>query len=269
MSRARWTLIALLCCWAAALHGCASAKQAARKLKPGAAREFETRLTMAQIHEREGKLQKAANIYAELLKERPEHAKLCHRYGVVLTELGKGDEGVQYLERARTADPNNAAVLSDLGYAYLISDELESAETLLRDAFEQDPRDERTVNNLALAVGLNGRFEESQALYERVNSRAEAQANLGYICVQRGDGQRAMAHFNKALDLDPSLKPAAEALVQLHEMKRSFDAERPAIAQWAERQKGGETGSPAVEDRAAKVSIRLTGAEMSPERPTE
>lgn len=269
MTRVRRTLIALLCCCAAVVSGCASAKQVARKLKPGAAREFETRLTMAQIHEREGKLQKAANIYLELLKEKPEHSKLCHRYGVVLTELGKGEEGVQYLERANTVDPNNAAVLSDLGYAYLISGQLDSAETLLRDAFEQDPRDERTVNNLALAVGLNGRFEESQALYERVNSRAEAQANLGYISVQRGDGQRAMAHFNKALDLDPSLKPAAEALVQLHEMKQSFDEERPAIAQWADRQKGGETGSPAVDDRAAKVSIQLTGAESTPARPAE
>lgn len=263
MTCTRWPLLALFCCCLAGFS-CAATKQVARKLNPGADREFNTRLTMAQVYEQEGKLQKAAVIYAELLETRPEHPTLCHRYGVVQMGLGKGDEGLQFLERANVLNPDNPAVLSDLGYACLMSDQLDAAEKFLRRSYDLESADERTVNNLALTIGLLGRYEESQELFERVMSRAEAQSNLGYICAQRGEGQRAMAHYSRALDLDPSLKPAAEALVQLDEMKRDFDAQRPAIAQWAEKQRAREPRAEPRADSAAKVSIQLTGASTDP-----
>jgi Flp pilus assembly protein TadD len=258
MSRHGWPLIVLLCGWLAASSGCTSARSVARKLAPDSKRDFEMRLTMAQVHEQEGKLPKAAAVYADLLAENPKHTKLCHRYGIVQLGLGKDDEGIQLLEKANAGDPNNPEILSDLGYAYLMSGEIERAETLLRQSYELDPGNPRTIGNLALAAGLAGRYEESQALYEEVMTKAEAQANLGYICAQRGEGQQAMGHYNRALDLDPSLKPAAEALMQLAEMKQDFDSEQPAIAQWAARQTSAEPAE-LVPDPIA--TIRLTSGE--------
>jgi hypothetical protein len=66
MSRHGWPLIVLLCGWLAASSGCTSARSVARKLAPDSKRDFEMRLTMAQVHEQEGKLPKAAAVYAAL-----------------------------------------------------------------------------------------------------------------------------------------------------------------------------------------------------------
>lgn len=266
MSRHGRRLVALLCCCLAAGSGCASPKSLARKLNPASQREFDTRLTMAQVHEQEGKLAKAAAIYGELLAQQPKHPKLCHRYGIVQMGLGKDTEGIQLLEQANALNPGNAAVLGDLGYAYLMSGQIEQAETLLRQAYDLEPANKRTVNNLALTVGLAGRYEESQMLYEEVLTPAEAQANLGYICTQRGEGPRALAYYSRALDLDPALKPAAEALVQLHEMKRAVDARQPATAQWVARQTADEPVDVEAAASPARVTIKLTGGAAATEQ---
>lgn len=254
------TIAALLCCWVVALSGCTATKSFARKLNPDAQREFDMRLTMAQVHEQEGKLQKAAGLYETLHAENPEHPRVCHRYGVVQMGLDKSEEGFLLLEQANLLDPENPEILNDLGYAYIVQGELDQGETLLQEAYALDPGKERTINNLALAAGLAGRFEESRALYEQVVTKAQAQANLGYICTQRGEGQRALAYYSRALDLDPELKPAAEALAQLAEMKQQVDSERPATVQWAARQ-AGTTQQPA--DAAdAPAAIELAGGEF-------
>ncbi len=260
MLQTRQATLALLGLWLAASCGCTATKSLARKLNPDARREFEMRLTMAQVHEQEGKLQKAAGLYETLHSQKPEHPRLCHRYGVVQMGLGKHDEGFILLEQANLLDPDNPDILNDLGYAYVMAGEIEQGEALLEQAYALDPGKERTINNLALAAGLAGRYQESLALYEQVMTKAEAQANLGYICAQRGEGQRALAYYSRALDLDPKLKPAAEALAQLAEMKQEVDRERPATVQWAARQTA-ELPPEAAEDKPP-TQIELTAGEF-------
>lgn len=253
------TIAALLCCWIAASCGCTATKSFARKLNPDARREFDMRLTMAQVHEQEGKFQKAAGLYESLHAENPEHPRVCHRYGVVQMGLGQTEEGFLLLEQANLLDPENPDILNDLGYAYIMQGELDQGEALLQEAYALDSGKERTINNLALAAGLAGRFDESRALYEQVVTKAQAQANLGYICTQRGEGQQALAYYSRALDLDPELKPAAEALMQLAEMKQQVDNERPATVQWAARQ-AGTAQQPAVATETS-APIELAGGE--------
>lgn len=254
------TIAVLLCCWIAASTGCTATKSFARKLNPDARREFDMRLTMAQVHEQEGKLQKAAGLYATLHTQKPEHPRVCHRYGVVQMGLGQTEEGFLLLEQANLLDPQNPSILNDLGYAYIMNGDLDQGEALLQEAYALDPGKERTINNLALAAGLAGRFDESRVLYEQVVTKAQAQANLGYICTQRGEGQRALAYYSRALDLDPKLRPAAEALAQLAEMKQQVDGERSATMQWAARQ--AEAGPQPVNVSASPAKIELTGGEF-------
>lgn len=263
MTRTRWPLVVLIGCCLAVSSGCAATRSIARRFNPDAKRDFDMRLTMAQVHEQEGKLQKAAAAYAALHAEKPKHAGVAQRYGIVQIGLGKEDEGILLLEKANLLDPENPAILNDLGYAYLMSGDIEQGEALLREAYELDPRNKRTVNNLALAAGLAGRYDECRALYEQVMTKAEAQANLGYICAQRGEGQRAAAHYSRALDLDPSLKPAAEALVQLAEMKRMADGQQRAPERWAARQtSASRVASVDADNEPATARVRLTGGEQ-------
>lgn len=270
MPQFRMTTIAALCLGIAACCGCTSAKTFARRLNPESRREFDTNLTMAQVHEQEGKLQKAASLYERLHEQNPDQPQVCHRLGVVKMGLGNEEDGILLLEQANLLDPDNADILNDLGYAYVMTGEIEQGEELLHQAIALEPGDERTINNLALAAGLEGRYDESLALYEQVVSKPEALANMGYIAAQRGEGPKAMQYYSRALDLDPKLTAAGEALAQLAEMKRQADSERSATEQWATRQAAAAPAAQIADeqptgeevDAADASEIELTGGEF-------
>jgi hypothetical protein len=68
---------------------------------------------------------------------------------------------------------------------------------------------------LAILLGEQGRDEEALALFRRTGTEAQAQSNMAFIYTQRGQLAAAMDAYNRALTLDNSLRPAADALVQL------------------------------------------------------
>ncbi len=133
--------------------------------------------------------------------------------------MGNTTEGITYLMEADALQPDDAKIKSDLGYAHVLQGEFEIAEKFLREALDLNPADTKSVNNLALSVGHQGRMDESYSLYRSVMSDAEAHANLGFVYSEQGNAEMAMRHYNIALDKDPSLVRAAEALVQMHEIQ--------------------------------------------------
>jgi Tfp pilus assembly protein PilF len=248
-------VFALLIVASIPLIGCTQARQLVRRVNPEAQRQIETSLMMARAHESEGKSQQAEKMYREVLELDDENGEACHRLGVVLMSQGQLDEGLLYLEQANLLLPDQADVLADLGYAYIESGQVEQALPLLQSAYQQNPEDERIINNLAQALGYTGEYDRSFALFKEVMTEAEATANLAYIHAQTGNGAKAMELYSRALDLDPELRPAANALIQLAEMRNKFDAQRPASVEWAARQTGAP--DPSSDDDAASP-IELT-----------
>jgi Flp pilus assembly protein TadD len=238
--------------------GCQSAKRFVHNASPAKRAEADTKLTLAQVHEQEGQFKKAEDLYRELHQLDPDNSFVCHHLGVVMIELGRDEEGLFMIEQANLLKPDSPEILNDLGYAYLLQGEIDQAEAILQQAYELNPDDDRTLSNLALAIGYAGRYDEALALYRETMTDAEANANLGYIAVQRGEGQKALHYYNRALDLDPQLKPAAQALVQLADLQKRAAGDRSAIQQWAAQQRGPERerASPPVTPGA---SIELTG----------
>jgi Flp pilus assembly protein TadD len=262
MSRPRLVFLFLsLAVGATVSPGCASVKSVARKISPAAREEYDTKLTLAQVYEQEGNHRKAEGLYRELHERNPDDAQVCHHLGIVLTQLGREDEGILLIEQANLLNPDNPQIMNDLGYAYLLSGETDQAESILQSAHELDPDDRRTLSNLALAVGYNGRDNECLSLYRQVMSEAEAYANLGYVSVQRGDGPAALNYYSRALDLDPTLRPAAQALVQLADLRRQADTGTRATQQWAVRQSaaGRQPAPPRKLDSTTPQQIELTG----------
>jgi Flp pilus assembly protein TadD len=238
--------------------GCQSAKRFVRNASPAKRAEADTMLTLAQVHEQEGQFKKAEDLYRELHQQDSENSFVCHHLGVVLIQLGRDEEGLLMIEQANLLKPHSPEILNDLGYAYLLMGEFDQAEPILQQAYELNPDDDRTLSNLALAVGYSGRYDEALALYRGSITDAEAYANLGYIAVQRGEGQKALHYYNRALDLDPDLRPAAQALVQLADLQKRAADGRSATQQWAAQQRGPERVPPSVPG-PARASIELTG----------
>lgn len=209
--------LALLVC--ASCLGCSNPPTATPEtaVKTMPKSKIETGIKLARVQEREGQLRQALTMYEDMLDADPTNGELYHRLMVVNTRLDQPERAEAYFQEAQKRLPNNAELLADYGYACYLRGDMANAETWLKKAHQLDRKNKRILGNLALVVGIEGRGQESLTYFRQYLDDAEAHANLGFVLTQRGDFEAARKSYTKALSLNPRLKPAQHALLQLAE----------------------------------------------------
>lgn len=101
--------------------------------------------------------------------------------GAVLDQLGRHEEAQQYYASALNLRPDEPSVLSNLGLSYALAKDLPRAEATLRRASANQRADRRVRQNLALVVGLQGRFAEAEEIARADLPPEEAAANVAYL----------------------------------------------------------------------------------------
>src|SRR5262245_25794641 len=101
--------------------------------------------------------------------------------GAVLDQMGRPEEARRYYESALRIVPDEPSVLSNLGMSYALSKELPKAEETLRRAAGLPNADRRVRQNLALVVGLQGRFDEALKVASSDLTPQEAADNVAYL----------------------------------------------------------------------------------------
>ena len=99
----------------------------------------------------------------------------------MLDKLGKHDEARRYYTSALKIAPEEPSVLSNFGLSYMLTRELPQAEETLRRAYGDSRADGRVRQNLALVVGLQGRFPEAETLARGDLPPEEAAANVATL----------------------------------------------------------------------------------------
>jgi Flp pilus assembly protein TadD len=101
--------------------------------------------------------------------------------GTALDQLGRHDEAQRYYASALRLVPDEPTVLSNLGLSYALAKDLKRAETTLRHAADVGGANAKVRQNLALVVGLQGRFEEAERIAQADLPPEEAAANVAYL----------------------------------------------------------------------------------------
>jgi Flp pilus assembly protein TadD len=101
--------------------------------------------------------------------------------GAVLDQMGRHDEAQRHYATALRIVPDEPSVLSNLGLSYALSKDLVRAELTLRRAIARPNADQRVRQNLALVVGLQGRFAEAETIAKADLPPEIAAANVGYL----------------------------------------------------------------------------------------
>jgi Flp pilus assembly protein TadD len=101
--------------------------------------------------------------------------------GTTLDKMGKHEEARRYYTTALKIVPEEPSVLSNLGLSYMLTRELPLAEETLRRAHANPRADGRVRQNLALVVGLQGRFAEAETIAKGDLPAGEAAANVAYL----------------------------------------------------------------------------------------
>jgi Flp pilus assembly protein TadD len=107
--------------------------------------------------------------------------RILNAQGAVLDQMGRHGEAQRHYASALKIMPDEPTVLSNLGLSYLLTKDLKNAEITLRRAVAQQNVDPKVRQNLALVVGLRGRFEEAKKIASADLSESEAAANVAYL----------------------------------------------------------------------------------------
>ncbi len=107
--------------------------------------------------------------------------RILNAQGAVLDQMGRHAEAQRYYSSALKIVPNEPSVLSNLGLSYALEKHLRRAELTLRRAVAQPHARPKVRQNLALVVGLEGRFAEAEKIARADLPPDEAEANVAYL----------------------------------------------------------------------------------------
>jgi Flp pilus assembly protein TadD len=180
-------------------------------------KNVELGLAYADGLEQMGQTNQQLNVLQTLASQNPSNSKLQSLYGKKLIATGHAVDSVPVLEavvtsgegdwrtfsalgsaydqqgqyakaresyqKALAMEPNQISVLNNLGMSFALEGNLKQAETTMRSAMalpagEKNPR---IRQNLALVVGLQGRFEESRKIASEDLPPEQVEANMAYL----------------------------------------------------------------------------------------
>ncbi|RAI43231.1 tetratricopeptide repeat protein [Rhodoplanes roseus] len=107
--------------------------------------------------------------------------RILSAQGTVLDQLGRHKDAQAYYASALKIMPDEPTVLSNLGLSYALAKDLPRAEATLRRAAARPTEDPRVRQNLALVIGLQGRFADAESIAKADLPPDEAAANVTYL----------------------------------------------------------------------------------------
>ena len=101
--------------------------------------------------------------------------------GAILDQKGQNAEARKVYQTALKVAPEQPSIYANLGLSYAMTNDLDAAEKHLRHAVSLRGANSQVRQNLALIVGLQGRFDEAQRLFAAELPPQKVEANMAYI----------------------------------------------------------------------------------------
>ncbi|WP_425521776.1 tetratricopeptide repeat protein [Xanthomonas vesicatoria] len=220
-----------------------------------------------QAH-RAGKLDQAAQAYAQLLEVQPGHAQALHYHGVLLHQQGKSAAAVAAISQALQLAPAHPDACNNLGNVHRECGSLSDAEQCYRHALALQPAHADALANLAAVLEAQRRPEEAfltyAALLHTYPDSAHGHYLLGLFLRNNAQDaehlQQSVGCLQQACTLSPDHLPAREALgtglyllgehVQAQQVYRDWLARDPgnAVAAHMLAACGGTVAPPRASD---------------------
>ena len=144
--------------------------------------------------------------------------------GTAFAKQGKQKEAIPYFERARAIAPTQISVLNNLALAYAMDGQAEKAEGIFRE-IPAGQANAKVRQNLALVLGLQGKYEESRQVAAADIAPDQASANARML--------KSMTQIEERPSVDPELqrlRQIADATPARSPAKASPSAPQKAVA---------------------------------------
>lgn len=155
----------------------------------------------------EGNLNQAIDLYAQILKQNPQHSEACHLQALAHAQLGDLDTAILFFKQALQQLPDDPVLHNNLANAYKQSHQQNPAILHYKRAIELLPTYAQAHNNLAGIMAQNGSYQEALHHYiKAVHAEpdfAAAHFNLGLLLIKNNQLEAAQTQFKNVLALNP------------------------------------------------------------------
>lgn len=198
---------------------------------PDADRRLAADMAVATGLHKQGRLKEAADLYRKIVRAydgRPEIRVALSNLGAALQAMGRTDEAVQALKKARALKPDAPAPHHNLGMALLNMGRLEEAVDSLTTAVELDPRFRDAWIGLGLALERGGVLDRAETAFRKALEQdpagMEARFNLANLLRRTGRAEEAIQEYGRCLELRPQFPEAHFAIGRTREETGDFAA---------------------------------------------
>jgi Flp pilus assembly protein TadD len=130
--------------------------------------------------------------------------KTLSAQGTLRAKQGRYDQAQQYYLAALEIQPDAVSVINNLALSYMLDGKAQKAEELLRKAVSNGHDDKRLRQNLALVLGLQGKFAEARQYASADMTETDVKANMAYLRNMVSSPTQIAAARSETPDHDPS-----------------------------------------------------------------
>jgi Flp pilus assembly protein TadD len=161
-----------------------------------------TLYSLARLLAAQGRDADCETVLKKVITEQPDYLPAYCDLAELRMRAGRTDDAIQVLTAGIHVAPKDPCILNNLGVCWMVKNNFGQALEMFTRAAAAAPANARYRANMALSLGMLGRYDESLALYEQVVPPHEAHYNLAVLCRARGDEERAKGEFAIARMLD-------------------------------------------------------------------
>ena len=136
---------------------------------------------MADILDAQGKHRESEMVLKRLIVEYPDFFPVYTTLAELLMRQGRTNEAIETIHRGLNINPRDPILLNNLGMCQVIRRDYEKALEQFTKSAGIMPENARYRANMAMALALLGRYDESLALYKQVLPKDKADHNISIL----------------------------------------------------------------------------------------
>jgi tetratricopeptide (TPR) repeat protein len=165
--------------------------------------------------ERDQLLGQARRSYQQALKVDPKNVSATLALARLYANSNEAENAVLTYRKALELDGKNAAVWHELGMYQARLKNWQAAVEGLNTAVQLDPSNKQYSQSLGFCLGRAGYFAESYKVFQQLEGDASAHYNVGRMLAHVNQPELAKQHLRLALQANPQMVRAQEALDEL------------------------------------------------------
>lgn len=158
---------------------------------------------IGQIYLMQGKLAECEKVLTKAIALNPSSWQSHNLLGLLYDQEKRHADAITAYHTALTFRPREPSVLNNLGLAYALSGNYDSAIDAYEQAIAAGSQSPKLYNNLGIAYVQRRRYVDALNTFKKATDEPRAYNNLGVALLGVSSPKKAVACFEKAIELSP------------------------------------------------------------------